>query len=127
MKNEDIAIAFIKAFEKADMAQLTALMAEDAVNYVTNRKGGVDKVLGREPYLERVKAMNVATAHLRMFIPQILTIQPGKVLLMVEVKAERSPKTLHNFAAVLMEIKNGHIHQTWMVEALPEKSDDFWK
>jgi hypothetical protein len=127
MKDEDIAMAFVRAFEKADITQLTTLMAEDVINYVTNREGGVDKVLGREPYLERVKAMDVPTAHLRLAIPQILTINPGKVLLMVEVKAERSAKTLHNFSAFLMEIKDDQIHQTWMVEALPEKSDNFWK
>ncbi|MBX9786104.1 MAG: nuclear transport factor 2 family protein [Alphaproteobacteria bacterium] len=127
MKDEDIAMAFVKAFEKADVAQLTALMAEDVVNYVTNREGGVDKVLGREPYLKRVKAMEVATAHLRLAVPQILTIKPGQVLLMVEVRAERSGKILHNFSAFLMEIKDNQIRQTWMVEALPEKSDDFWK
>lgn len=127
MKDEDIAIAFVKAFEKADVGQLTALMAEDIVNYVTNREGGVDKVIGRASYLKRVEAMDVSTAHLRMTIPQILTIEPGKIFFMVEVRAERSSRTLHNFAAILMEIKDGQIHQTWMVEALPEKSDDFWK
>lgn len=127
MNPEEIAIAFIKAFEQADLAKLRELMAEDVINHVTTREGTSNALKGREAYIESVKAMDIPSAKLNMSIPQILTIEPGRVLVMVEVKAERDGKTLHNFAGLLCNIQEGVITQTWMVEALPEGSDEFWK
>ena len=123
----NIAQTFIKALEKADFPQMKALMAEDVVNYVTNWEGTSDQVIGREAYLERVRAMDIPSAKLSLSIPQALPLAPDKVLLMVEVKAERSGKTLHNFSAILFQMKEGKITHSWMVEALPQKSDEFWK
>lgn len=46
---------------------------------------------------------------------------------MVEIKAERKGRTLHNFAAFLMDVRKGRIQAMRMVEALPAYSDAFWK
>lgn len=127
MSIENTARKFIKAFEMADFPKMEALMAENVVNYVTNREGTSDQVVGREAYLERVRAMDIPSAQLNLSIPQALTLPPDKVLLMVEVRAERSGKVLHNFSAILFQVKDDKITHTWMVEALPQKSDGFWK
>ena len=49
-----------------------------------------------------------------------------KVLLMVEVRAERGGRTLHNFAGHLLRIEGGRIAEWWMVDAKPAESDTFW-
>jgi len=45
---------------------------------------------------------------------------------MVEIRAERGGKTLHNHAAYLSLVQEGQVTELWMVEALPAYSDDFW-
>ena len=44
----------------------------------------------------------------------------------VEVHAERDGRTLHNFAAHLVEVADGRIAQWWMADAKPAESDEFW-
>ena len=46
---------------------------------------------------------------------------------MVEIKAERNNKSLHNYATFLVEILDSKIVSVHMVEALPEYSSLFWK
>jgi len=45
---------------------------------------------------------------------------------MVEIKAKRKGRELHNFAAFLMDIRDRRISKMRMVEALPAYSDEFW-
>ena len=45
---------------------------------------------------------------------------------MVEIHAARRGRTLHNHAAHLLSVRDGLIHEWWMVEALPAESDAFW-
>lgn len=46
---------------------------------------------------------------------------------MVEIGAERKGRSLHNYAAFLIDVKDGKIEATRMVEALPAYSVAFWK
>ena len=45
---------------------------------------------------------------------------------MVEIRAEREGRALHNFAAFLTRVVDGQVRQIWMVDALPAYSDEFW-
>ncbi len=45
---------------------------------------------------------------------------------MVEVRANRGGRSLHNFAAHLLRISDGRITELRMVEAKPAESDAFW-
>ena len=46
---------------------------------------------------------------------------------MVEIRAERKQRSLHNFAAFLATVADDRITELWMVEALPAYSDQFWQ
>ena len=45
---------------------------------------------------------------------------------MVESRAERGGRDLHNFGAFLAEVCDGKVTRLWMVDALPAYSDEFW-
>ena len=45
---------------------------------------------------------------------------------MVEIRAERGGRTLHNFAALLLRVADGRISEWWMADAKPAESDAFW-
>ncbi len=81
-------VAFVDAFQRADLASLEALLADDFVGHVTTADGGTRDV-DRAGYVESVRAMDVATAHLRVDVTNTVEVEPGRVLVMVEVHAAR--------------------------------------
>ena len=46
---------------------------------------------------------------------------------MVVIEAIRDDKKIHNHAAYLGTVIDNKISELWMVDALPEYSDHFWK
>jgi ketosteroid isomerase-like protein len=118
-------IDFVRAFERGDLDRLGELLAADFVGHVTTGDGGVRDV-DRAGYLESVRSMDVPTANLRVEVPNIVDVGPGRVLVMVEVHAQRGGATLHNFSGQLAEVSNGTLRELWMVDALPAESDKFW-
>jgi ketosteroid isomerase-like protein len=122
---ESVARELIEAFCAADAQRMRALFADDLRAYITNPEGGVDQVDGEE-YLRRVAAMDLPGAELTLTITQMITPRPEMVIAMVEVKAARGGRTLHNHAAHLLFVRDGLVAEWWMVEALPADSDAFW-
>jgi ketosteroid isomerase-like protein len=123
---EAVARRFIDAFGAADFEQMRTLLADDLRAYVTNAQGGVDEVVGGAAYLDRVAAMDLPSAEFRVDVTQVVTVRPEMVMVMVEVHAARSGRTLHNHAAHLLFVRDGKVAEWWMVEALPAESDAFW-
>jgi ketosteroid isomerase-like protein len=122
-----VASRFLEAFSAADFEHMRALLAEDAVAYVTNAEGGVDKVDGRDAYLGRLEAMDLRSARFSVELTQPpVAVDPDQVLVMVEIHANRSGRSLHNFAAHLLRIADGRITDWRMVDAKPSESDEFW-
>lgn len=99
----------------------------DALSYVTRPDGGVALVKGRDAYMEAIAAVDYASAGLKVDITQVFEVEPGRVMVMVEIQAERKGRELHNFAAFLMDVRGGQITTMRMVEARPAYSDLFWK
>jgi len=123
----EIASRFLEAFSAADFERMRALLAEDVVAYVTNAEGGVDRVEGRDAYLARVEAMELPSARFSIErTQQPVSVDPDRVLVMVEIHAHREGRSLHNFAAHLLRIADGRITDWWMVDAKPAESDEFW-
>jgi hypothetical protein len=56
----------------------------------------------------------------------VLPVDGVRVLTMVEIRAERDGRQLHNLAAFLAEVGDGKVTRLWMVDALPAYSDVFW-
>jgi ketosteroid isomerase-like protein len=118
---------FLAAFSAADFAAMRAALAPDLVAWVTGSDGTMDRVDGRDTYLERIEAMDLPAASFRVELTQQpVAIGEDRVLAMVEVHAERGGRSLHNFAAHLLRLEDGLIAEWWMVDAKPAESDAFW-
>jgi ketosteroid isomerase-like protein len=122
-----VARRFLEAFSAADFERMRGLLAEDVVAYITNAEGGVDKIEGRESYLGRLEAMDLPSARFSVELTQApVSVDPDRVLVMVEVHAHREGRSLHNFAAHLLRVTDGRITDWRMVDAKPSESDEFW-
>lgn len=123
----NIAERFIAAFSAADFGAMRELLAPGLVAWVTDADGAMQRVEGRDDYLGRVEAMDLPAARFSVELTQApVPVEADKVLLMIEVHAERGGRTLHNFAGHLLRIEGGQIAEWWMVDAKPAESDTFW-
>ncbi|HEY1317387.1 MAG TPA: nuclear transport factor 2 family protein [Gaiella sp.] len=121
---ERLARAFFGAYGEGDLETVRALLAEDAVVYVTNAEGGVDRVAGRDRAMARLP--DLTGAEWSTQITQVAVVDEERVMTMIEVRAARKGKELHNYAAFLARVSAERISDLWMVEALPAYSDEFW-
>jgi hypothetical protein len=94
------------------------------VAYVTNAEAGVDRVEGREQFMARLP--DLAGAELSTAITQLVAVDDERVLTMIEVKARRKGRELHNFAGFLARVPRDRISELWMVDAKPAYSEEFW-
>jgi ketosteroid isomerase-like protein len=118
----------LAAFSAADLDGMRSLLAADLTAYITNSEGGLDRVDGREEYLGRVAAMNLPAAEFTVEPTQApVVLDQDRVLIMVEIRAARGGRSLHNFAAHLLELVEGVVSRWWMVDAKPAESDAFWR
>lgn len=119
--------AFLEAFSAADIDRMGEMLAPDLTAYVTNSSGGVDEVRGRDAYLGRIEAMDLPSVDFSVELTQEpVPIDPDRALAMVEVRAQRGERALHNFAAHLLRVTGGRIAEWRMVDAKPAESDAFW-
>ena len=116
---------FVAAFRSGDLDTVTALLAPGFVGHITTADGGV-RSANRDAFVASVRAMDVASAQLQLDVPNLVEVEPGRILVMVEVRAERSGRSLHNFSGQLATVRDGLITDLWMVDALPAESDRFW-
>jgi ketosteroid isomerase-like protein len=119
-----LARELFEAYGRGDLETMRALIAEDVTAYITNADAGVDRVHGRDSFMSRLP--DLEGAQLSTDITQIVAIDEERVMTMIEVKAERQGRTLHNFAAFLARVSDGQVAELWMVDAKPAFSDQFW-
>ena len=127
MSTTDVAAELIAAFSAADFDRMRAPLDEGVVAFITDAEGGVVEVDGREALLERIAAMDLPSASFSVELTQApVEVDPDRVMVMVEIRAARDGKTLHNFAAHLLRIADGRITEWRMLDAKPAESDEFW-
>jgi hypothetical protein len=66
----------VEAFGDADLERMRSLLAADLRAYITNRDGGVDEITGADAYLERIAAMDSASAEFRVAVTQVAMVRP---------------------------------------------------
>jgi len=115
---------FVGAYRRGDESHMRSLLAPGIVAYVTNADAGADQVVGPDAYLDRLPDLTGADAHLD--ITQSVDVAPDQALTMVEIRAHRRGRDLHNHAAFLVRVAEGQIAELWMVDAQPAYSDEFW-
>lgn len=124
---EMVAESFIAAFGANDVEAMRSLLAEDLTAYITNDDGGMDRTDGRDVYLARVEAMPMDDTTYSVELTQDVVAPANDLaLVMVEIKAQRGGKALHNFAAHLLRVRDGAVTDWWMVDAKPAGSAEFW-
>ena len=116
--------AFVAAYRSGDEAHMRSLLAPGVVAYVTNADAGTDLVVGPDAYIERLPDLTGADIHLD--ITQSVDVAADQPLAMVQVRAHRKGRDLHNYAAFLARVVEGQIAELWMVDAQPAYSDEFW-
>lgn len=123
----DVVVRFLEAFDRADMAGMRACLADDLVAGITNASGGSSAVTGADQFMASIQAMDLPSAEFNVTMTQSPVVVDGdRVLVMVEVHAARNGRTLHNYAAHLLRVRDGVITELTMVEAKPAESDAFW-
>jgi ketosteroid isomerase-like protein len=123
----EVAVDLLEAFNAGDLDRMRELLAPDLVAWVTNADGEADRVTGRDEYLSRIAAMDLPGAQYRVTLTQSpAAIDEQLVLLMVEIRAERDGRRLHNFAAHVLRVDDGHVTGWRMADAKPAESDQFW-
>ncbi len=123
----EVAKTFLAAFDAGDLAGLRACLADDAVALVTGPDGRPFEMTGADSYVAAMTAMNLPAVDYSVTLTQApVRVGSQQVLVMVEVRARRNERTLHNYAAHLLEVLDGRITRLSMVEAKPAESDEFW-
>ena len=115
---------FFAAYGRGDLDSVREALTDDLTSYVTNAEGGADVVEGRDSYMERLPDLRAAGGSIE--VSQVLEVDEERALAMVEIRAERAGRTLHNHAAFLIGFSGGRIRNLWMVDALPAYSAEFW-
>jgi len=115
----------IEGFSAKSEDRMRAALAEHMTAYVTNAEGGVDPVHGRDSYLQRLLALQAPV--FTVAVTQSVAVSSDQAMVMVEIRAERKGRSLHNFSAFLAKTHEHQISELWMVEALPAYSDEFWR
>jgi hypothetical protein len=115
---------FFEDYGRGDLDAVRAALDPELVSYVTNAEGGADVVNGRDAYMERLPDLHAAGGSIG--VTQVLGVDDRWVLAMVEIRAERGGRQLHNHAGFLLELSDSGVARMWMVDALPENSAEFW-
>lgn len=118
---------FIDALNNADLAGASEFLAQDVVADITQADASTAQLTGREAYMAAIEALDLPAVRPTIKAIQIVEVSGNQAMAMVEIKAQRKGRRLHNFTAQLMTIADGLIHRIWMVDALPAESDFFWK
>jgi ketosteroid isomerase-like protein len=127
MNAVEVATGLLEAFNAGDLGRTRALLAPDLVAWVTNADGEADRVTGRDEYLSRAAAMDLPSAKYRVTLTQSpVAFDEHLILLMVEIRAERGGRQLHNFAAHLLRVEEDRVTEWRMADAKPAESDQFW-
>ena len=121
------ALRFVRAMEESDMATVRDSFDSDVRAFVTNASGCTDLVAGSEALSLRFPDFAAMADSFHATVTQVHEIDDRTVLFMVEIRAERLGRTLHNFAGMFIRLSTrGKMTEYRMVEALPAESDRFW-
>lgn len=127
MDPTDVAARLLEAFNDGDLDRMRALMDPELVAWVSDAAGRPQPVTGADAYLDRVAAMNLPAVSYRVTTTQDpVALEDDLILLMVEVRAERDGRRLHNFAAHVLRVRDGKVTEWRMADAKPAESDRFW-
>lgn len=109
------------------MATVRASFDPQVRAFITNAEGGTDLVEGGEALGRRFPDFAAMADSFHATVTQVHEIDDRTVLFMIEIRAERLGRSLHNFAGIFLRLSaEGKTTEYRMVEALPAESQRFW-
>lgn len=118
--------SFFNAFAKGDISAMRVCLNDNVKSYITQATADVALLDGAEALLDNLTQMNTQVIKPSIQITQLAEFNQNQALVMIEIKATRRGKQLHNFAAFLLSFVQDKISEIRMVEALPAYSNEFW-
>ena len=116
--------SLLEGYIARDAGTMEAVLADDVRVWATNAEGGVDPLQGRELVIGALLSLEAPVFHIE--VTQMVRVSDVQALAMVEIRAERNDRILHNFSSFLARSNVDRIAELWMVEALPADSAEFW-
>jgi len=119
---------FLEAFNRADFDTLRGLLDDSLVAFVTTDDGAQATVDGPDAYVGSLHDMllKAPTEYSVTFTQNPTLVDHDRVLAMLEIRAERGGKTLHNYSAQLFRFDGPRISEIRMTDAKPDESARFW-
>lgn len=119
---------FLEAFNSADFDALRGLLSESLVAFVTTDDGDQATVNGADAYVASLHDMlaKAPTEYSVAFTQKPMMVDGDRVLAMLEIRAAREGRTLHNYSAQLFRFDGPLVTEIRMTDAKPEESARFW-
>jgi hypothetical protein len=118
---------FVEAMTSSDMATVRASFDPHVRAFITNAEGGTELVEGSDALGRRFPDFAAMADTFDATVTQVHELDDRTVLFMVEIRAHRLGRSLHNFAAFFIRLSDEDtMIEYHMVEALPSESDRFW-
>ena len=97
MDPSEVARRLLEAFNDGDLERMRTLVDPELVAWVTDAAGEAEPLTGADAYLDRLAAMDLRAVSYRVTPTQApVALEDDLILLMVEVRAERDGRRLHN-------------------------------
>ena len=125
---EEVVDRFLEAFNRGDFDGIRALLDDSLVAFVTTEIGDQVIVNGAEAYVDSLRDMltSAPTRYSVVFTQQPVPVDEDRMLVMLEIRASRGGRTLHNYSAQLFRFTGDRISEIRMTDAKPRESARFW-
>ncbi len=119
---------FVEAFNLGDFDGIRRLLDDALVAHITSPEGEDVEMHGADAYVESLRAMltSAPTDYHVGLTQKPVAVGEDRILLMLEIRASRGRKSLHNFSAQLFRFDGPLICEIQMTDAKPRESSEFW-
>ena len=126
---ENVVEEFVAAFNRGDFDALRSLLDADLVAHVTTADGDDAEIVGADAYVASLRSMvtKAPTQYQVALTQRPVPVEGDRLLAMLEIRASRGGRTLHNFSAQLFRFDGALVSEIQMTDAKPRESAAFWE
>ena len=121
---EAILSSLLDAYAARDADAMRAVLPMTCGCGSPTPRGECDPLEGSDLFVASLLSLEAPVFDVGM--TQLVRVSDDQALTMLEVRAERNGRSLHNFTSFLGRVHDDRIAELWMVEALPAYSAEFW-
>ncbi|MET0780424.1 MAG: nuclear transport factor 2 family protein [Microbacterium sp.] len=125
---EEVVDRFLEAFNRGDFDGIRDVLDDSLVAFVTTEDGDHVVMHGAEAYVDSLREMltSAPTRYSVVFTQQPVPVDDDRMLVMLEIRASRGGRILHNYSAQLFRFAGQRISEITMTDAKPRESARFW-